>query len=218
VKKLLLSTAMALGLYALVPAPSAHAQTAGCGVNYVPAVGINCANIRAKTYSAAILKLVPAATPTDFFCISGSATKAISVRRIEIGATGTGLTQPIYLNHNLGLDTGTAAVAATYGPIAYPLNSANPAATAVVVAYNTTGGNPTIGGTVTTIRSSIILSALATTPVTNPTLIWQFGTSVDAYSQGLDIPSGATTEQYCLNYVGGTAPSTVNGYIEWTEN
>lgn len=215
-KKLLLSSVLALGLYA--PAFTiTPAHAVGCGVNFTPTIGVNCANVRVATYSAAILKLVPAATPTDFFCISGSATKTIHVRRIELGAVGTGLNQPIYLNHNLGLDTGTAAVAATYGPIAYPMNSGNPAATATVVAYNTTGGNPTIGGTVTTIRSSIILSALATTPVTNPTLKWNFGTSIDAYDQGLDIPSGATTEQYCLNYVGGTAPSTVNGYIEWTE-
>lgn len=206
-KRLLLASALGLGLIA-----PASAQ-----VTVTPQVGLNIANLRINTYSAAILKLVPAATPTDFFCISGSASKQIHVRRIELGATGTGLTQPIYLNHNLGLDTGTIAVAATYGPIANPLRSSNPAATATVVAYNTTGGNPTIGGTVTTIRSSIIISALATTPVTVPTLSWQFGTSVDEYNQGLDIPAGATTEQYCLNYVGGTAPSTVNGYIEWTE-
>jgi hypothetical protein len=186
-------------------------------VNYVPQIGVNSANLRVNTYSAAILKLVPASTPTDFFCISGSATKGIHVRRIELSAIGTGLNQPIYLNHNLGLDTGTTAVAATYGPIANPLRSSNPTATATVVAYNSTGGNPSIGGTVTTIRSSTIISALATTPVTVPTLVWQFGTSIDAYEQGLDIPAGATTEQYCLNYVGDTAPSTINGYIEWTE-
>ena len=134
-KKLLLSSVLALGLYA--PAFTiTPAHAVGCGVNFTPTIGVNCANVRVATYSAAILKLVPAATPTDFFCISGSATKTIHVRRIELGAVGTGLNQPIYLNHNLGLDTGTAAVAATYGPIAYPMNSANPAATATVVAYN----------------------------------------------------------------------------------
>jgi hypothetical protein len=207
VKTSVLLTALLLGLSA-----PAFAQ-----VNTVPQIGVNTTNLRANTYSAAIRQLVPAATPTDFFCISGSASKTIRIHKIEIGATGTGLTQPIYLNHNLGLDTGTTAVAATYGPIAYPLRSTNPAATATVVAYNTTGGNPTIGGTVTTVRSSIIISALATTPVTVPYLVWTFGTSAEAYSQTLDIPAGATTEQYCLNYVGGTAPSTVNGYIQWTE-
>ncbi len=206
-KNPLLLTALLLGL-----ATPALAQ-----VNQVPQIGLNTANIRQNTYSAAILKLAPAATPTDFFCIDGSSTKTISINLIEIAATGTGLTQPIYLNHNLGLDTGTIAVAATYGPIANPLKSSNPAATATVVAYNTTGGNPTIGGTVTTVRSSVIISSLATTPVVNGRLVWTFGTNSEEYNQELTIPAGATTEQFCLNYVGGTAPSTVNGYIEWTE-
>ncbi len=206
-KNPLLLTALLLGL-----ATPALAQ-----VNVVPQIGLRVANIRQNTYSAAILKLVPAATPTDFFCIDGSSTKTNSINLIEIAATGTGLTQPIYLNHNLGLDTGTIAVAATYGPIANPLKSSNPAATATVVAYNTTGGNPTIGGTVTTVRSSVIISSLATTPVVNGRLVWTFGTNSEEYNQELTIPAGATTEQFCLNYVGGTAPSTVNGYIEWTE-
>ncbi len=206
-KNPLLLTALLLGL-----ATPALAQ-----VNFVPQVGVFSANVRQNTYSAAILKLVPAATPTDFFCIDGSSSKTVSIDRIELAATGTGLTQPIYLNHNLGLDTGTIAVAATYGPIANPLKSSNPAATATVVAYNTTGGNPTIGGTVTTVRSSVIISSLATTPVTSSPLVWTFGTNSEEYNQMLTIPAGATTEQFCLNYVGGTAPSTVNGYIEWTE-
>ena len=64
-KKLLLSLALALGLYA--PIAPAHAR--GCGVNFVPAVGVNCANVRQITYIAAILKLVPASSSTDFFCI-----------------------------------------------------------------------------------------------------------------------------------------------------
>ncbi len=93
-KNPLLLTALLLGL-----ATPALAQ-----VNQVPQIGLNTANIRQNTYSAAILKLAPAATPTDFFCIDGSSTKTISIDLIEIAATGTGLTQPIYLNHNLGLD------------------------------------------------------------------------------------------------------------------
>ena len=86
-KKLLLSSVLALGLYA--PAFTiTPAHAVGCGVNFTPTIGVNCANVRVATYSAAILKLVPAATPTDFFCISGSATKTIHVRRIELGAVG----------------------------------------------------------------------------------------------------------------------------------
>lgn len=206
---------VALGLGLCAPVAPAHA--AGCGVNFVPQVGYNCANVRITTYSAAILKLVPASSSTDFFCISGSATKAIHVNEIYLAATGTGASFPLSLNHNLGLDTGTTAVAATYGPVPNPLDSGNPAATATTVAYNSTGGVPTIGGTVTTIRQGVMIDALATTPVTAPVIDWKFGTSQDAYNQRLDIPLGATTEQYCLNLNATSPGGTLNGYIEWTE-
>ncbi len=208
-KKLLLTTALVLGL-----AAPAFAQT----VNTVPQVGVNSANIRAQTYSAAIRALVPASSSTDVFCIAGSSSKNIHVNRWELYATGTGISVPVYLNHNLGVDTGTVAVAATYGPVAVPLKSTNGTATATLAAYNSTGGVPTIGGTVTTLRSGVLQVALATTPVTNAPIIWTFGTASEAYNQRLEIPSGATTEQYCLNLNATSPGGTLNGYIEWTED
>ena len=208
-KKLLLSTALVLGL-----AAPAFAQS----VNVVPQVGVNQANIRSQTYDAAILKLVPASSSTDVFCISGSSSKNIHVNRWELYSTGTGISVPVYLNHNLGLDTGTAAVASTYGPVANPLRSTNVAATATVVAYNSTGGVPTIGGTVTTLRSGVMYTQLATTPVASQPILWNFGTQISFYNQSLDIPSGATTEQYCLNLNTTSPGGTLNGYVEWTED
>jgi hypothetical protein len=189
-------------------------------VNVVPQVGVNTANLRSNTYSAAILSLVPEATAgTDFFCISGSASKNIHVTRWEVSGTGTAATQVVLLNHNLGLDTGTKAVAATYGPIPNPLKSSNPAATATLVAYNSTGGNPTIGGTVTTIRSGELGVVAATVGIPAQPLAWVFGTTGSFYNQSLDIPAGATTEQYCLNFNGATVTASVlQGYIEWTED
>jgi hypothetical protein len=209
VKKLLLSAALVLGLLA-----PAFAQ-----VNFVPQVGVNSANLRQNTYSAAIKNLVPEATAgTDFFCISGSATKKIHINRIEISGTGTAATQVVYLNHNLGLDTGTVAVPATYGPVPNPLNSGDPAATATTVAYNSTSGNPTIGGTVTLIRSGQLGVVAATLGTPTSPLVWTFGSPSEFYNQRLDIPAGATTEQYCLNFVGASVTASVlQGYIEWTE-
>lgn len=208
-----LATLLALG-------HTAPASAQACGVNFVPQVGINCANVRVSTYSAAIKNLVPeTTTATDFFCIDGSATKRVSVNRIELSGTGTAATQVVFLNHNLGLDTGTRAVAATYGPIPYPINSTNPAASAATIAYNSTGGNPTIGGTATLIRSGELGVVAATVGIPAPALVWTFGGPSDPYNQRLDIPVGATTEQYCLNFAGATVTaSLLQGYIEWTEN
>lgn len=190
---------------------------ANAQVNVVPQVGLNTANLRQNTYTAAIRKLVPAAATTDFFCISGSASKAIHITRIELSGTGTLGSFPIYLNHNTTLDTGTAAVAATYGPVAYPLNSSNPASAAVPVAYNTTGGNPTIGGTATTLRTGVLLigaSATYTAPIDR--LVWTFGSSDEFYSQRLLIPAN-TTEQFCLNLVAASPTAVLEGSIEWME-
>ncbi len=206
-KKLYLSTAIVLGLCA-----PAFAQ-----VNVVPQVGVQTANIRANTYSAVIKLLVPASSSTDVFCIAGSATKAVAVNEWVLYSTGTGISVPVSLNHNLGVDTGTVAVAATYGPVANPLSSTNPAATAVLAAYNSTGGVPTIGGTVTNIRQGVMITSLATTPVVSQPIDWKFGTAQEAYNQRLFIPSGGTTEQYCLNLNATSPGGTLNGYIEWTE-
>ena len=209
-KTLLLSTALVLGL-----AAPALAQ-----VNVVPQIGVNTANLRANTYSAAIKSLVPEATAgTDFFCISGSSSKTIAINRIEISGTGTAATQVINLNHNLGLDTGTTAVVGTYGPVPNKLSSNNPAATATTVAYNSTSGNPTIGGTVTLIRSGELGVVASTVGIPAPPLVWTFGSPSEFYNQRLVIPAGATTEQYCLNFNGATVTAAVlQGYIEWTEN
>ena len=190
-------------------------------VNVVPQVGVNTANLRQSTYSAAILGLVPVASATDFFCISGSSSKKVHVRRIALsGQAGTLVTTPIVLLHRTSLDTGTAATS-TYLKASAPLLSTNASATATVVAYNSTGGNPTIvDSSPTYIRvSSLTLPVSGTSAMGSDRLIWEFGTSVDAYSQGLDIPSGGTAEQYCLNLNGVSVSSGVlGGSIEWTED
>lgn len=220
-KKLLASIfGLALILGAVLSPHPARAQAANCGVNYVPVIGVNCDNIRKNSYTAVLLSLVPAASATDFFCISGSSSRTVTLRRIELsGTAGTLVTTPIVLVHRVSLDTGTAA-AATYVKTGGQLNSLNPAATATVVGYNTTGGNPTIVDTSPTyIRNSVVtLGVSGTTAAPADRLVWNFGTQTDAYSQGLSIPSGATAQQYCLNL---NAVSVSSGVIaasmEWTE-
>ena len=186
-------------------------------VNVVPQVGLNTANLRQNTYTAAIHGLIPAASTTDFFCISGSTTKTIKIHRIELSGSGTLGSSPVYLNHNSALDTGTAAVVATYGPVAFPLMSSNPTATAVVTAYNTTGGNPTIGGTAIIFRvGNIVVAPTSTTTIGMDRRVWQFGTVTSMYDQSLIIPPN-TTEQYCLNLAASSLTAVLGGTIEWTE-
>lgn len=209
-----------IGLLLGASAP-AHAQSSqvGCGVNFTPQVGINCANVRVATYTAAIFGLVPHSSATDFFCIagaSGGSTKSIHIRRWRLtGTAGTLVTTPIRVERNSIPDTGTPSADVT---TVHAFNSANPTATAVVAAYDSTGGNPTIGGTAILFDArEITLGVSGTTAAPADEMQLLYGTQVDSYEQGLDIPKGSTV-QYCLNLNAVSVSSGVLwGQVEWTE-
>jgi len=206
IRKLLLGTVAG---FALVSAALAQ--------NYVPQVGVNSANIREQTYSASAVGLAPAASATDIFCISGSSSKAIAIRRISIsGTAGTLVTVPVTLVRRASLDTaGTPATGAAL-PVAAAHLSTNGAATATLTSYT---ANPTINDSSPLYlrAGNVTLPVTSAGTVTSP-LEWFGGTSVESYSQGFDIPAGSTAQQYCLN-LGATSVSSglLNISITWTE-
>lgn len=186
-------------------------------VNVVPQVGVNTANLRQQTYSAVSLGLVPGSGATDIFCISGSASKQISIRRISIsGTAGTLVTAPFTLLRRASLDTGGTLATGTDKPVAAKNLSTNATATATLVAYT---ANPTIVDTSPVYLRSDVLSLNTTAAlVAGAPLRWNAGTEVDAYSQGFDIPSGQTTQQYCVNLNAVSVSSGVlNISITWAE-
>ena len=213
-RKILLFALLALGLGASVPV---QAQSPlGCGVNYNPVIGINCANIRQQTYSAVARGLAPAASATDIFCISGSTTKNIVIDRVAIsGTAGTLVTAPFTLLRRVSLDTGGTPATGAALPVAAPHSTNNAAATAVLVSYT---ANPTIVDT----SPLYFRSNWATLPTTaagtgvTPT-VWQFGSSTELFDQRLDIIKG-TAQQVCVNL---NAVSVSSGLldiaIQWTE-
>jgi hypothetical protein len=187
-------------------------------VNTVPQQGLITSVLKRNTYSAVSIGLVPAASATDIFCISGSSSKAISVKRIGItGTAGTLVTTHYTLLHRAVLDTGGTAATTTALPVAAPHMSTNPTATATLVAYT---ANPTINdASPIYLRSAwITLPTTAAGTVTRP-INWNFSSYDDFFAQGADIPSGGTAQQYCIN---GNAVSVSSGLldidIEWTEN
>lgn len=211
-KKLLLLAGLMLGLYA--PTLPAHAQTpANCGVNFTPVVGVNCANVRTATYVGQILNLTVASAGTDFWCVDASATKSVSIRRVVLSgvATANG-TVPVSMIRRNTLDTGTAGT-----PNITALSVNNPTSTATVVSY---AANPTITDSTShqTGRVTYLTLTTAATPTTEAIpVLWEFGTSVDAYNQGFDLAKNSTA-QLCLNFGGATAAGNIlNGYVEWTE-
>ena len=205
-KTLLISTALAAGFFALLPASPALAQNSPCGINGTNPPGTICAIGRNPSYSATSVGLVPAASATDIFCISGSATKNISIRQISIGGTaGTAVTTPFLIYQRSALDTGGTAASTLALPVAVPTNPSDPAATAVLTAYT---ANPTVAA-----NPLLMDAVLVDLPVTTAaggaiesSLSW--GTPGDMFLKGLDIPKN-TTLQYCVNLNGVSVSSGV---------
>ena len=206
-KKLILLVAMFLGLYA---AP-AHAA---CSINTVPQIGVVCDFARNPTDSATATGLVPAASATDLFCISGSATKTIAIREISIaGVAGTAVSTPFLIYQRSALDTGGTAATGLALPVPVPYNATDPAATAVLTAYT---ANPTVASSPLLMDASMVSLPVSTGSAASTRTL--YGTSVDNFNKGLDIPKN-TTLQYCVNLNGVSVSSgVVTIHMEWTEN
>jgi hypothetical protein len=205
-----------LSLVALLTLLGAFGHAQQGGVNTVPQVGVNTANLRQSTYSAVSIGLVPvAAGATDAFCISGGATKNIAIRRIGISGTATTAVEvPVTILRRTALDTGGTAATGAALPVAGRNNTNNDASTAVLTAYT---ANPTINdASPKYFRTASIALPLASANI-GQFNEWLFGTPIDFYEQGLDIPKN-TTQQYCIN-LNSTAIAGGLLYIEieWTE-
>jgi hypothetical protein len=169
------------------------------------------------TYSAAKVGLVPAATPTDIFTITGSASKIVRVTHIEITATTTAATAAaidVLLLKRSTADTGGTT---TGSPTPVPHDSANPAVSATVLAYT---ANPGALGTIvgTAIRNSKLVQTLATYTATDypaiTPLVWDFG---NRPGQGIVLRGIADVLAINLNGVSVSAGALFNISAEWSE-
>ena len=122
---------------------------------------VNTIPVSIATYSAAILNLAPAASATDFFTITGSATTVVRVK--EAYCTGTSTAAAVDVVQLVMRSTANATGTSTT-PTAVPYDSNLPAATAVVRAYTV---NP---GTLGTLIGPVRVTALATAPLASPAL------------------------------------------------
>jgi len=123
------------------------------------------------TYSASITALASAASCTDLFTITGSATKTVRITRLEISgqATTAAAVQIVLLVRSAANLTGTSTA-----PTLVPHDSASAAATAVVKAYTVNPG--TLGTLVGNIKVAyVFLAAPATATVGSEPLFLDFG-------------------------------------------
>ena len=162
-----------------------------------------------QSYSASVSALVTAASSTDIFTITGSATKTITITRIELSGTttaGSGITISATLVKRSSVDTGGTPSALTL----VPYDSNDSAATAEVNSYT---ANPTsLGALVGNLRANRF--SVVTAGSTQSYLVWDFGNR-PAQSPILR----GTSQQIAINF--GAASITgplVSISIEWTES
>lgn len=110
------------------------------------------------TYSASVTGLVAAATPTDIFTITGSASKTIRVTKIAINGNQTtgGTVNLQIIKRSTANTAGTSTARA-----AVPHESTDAAATATVLAYT---ANPTLGTAIAVMQAKkLYVSAVTAT-------------------------------------------------------
>lgn len=160
------------------------------------------------TYSASSNGLVAAASATDIWTITGSATKTIKITRIVIGGRATAVANAdIVLVKRSAADTGGTSTA----PTAVPYDSLQGAATATLAAYT---ANPTTGTLVGNLGVYQYALGNLTTGVGHDELTLDFGGR--AGSKPIILRGAA--EQFGINLAGVSYSGNLwDITVEWTE-
>ena len=164
---------------------------------------------RRTTYSATIAALTPAASATDFFTLTGSATKTIWVH----GAGCSGISTAAAQANIAALKRSTANTSGTStAPTAVAHDSTSAAATATVAAYT---ANPTVGTLVGIVRGARFATDAAATNTTAPGgVTWRFG---DVWTMPIVLRGAA--QVFALNGNGASFASgaSLTCWVEWSE-
>jgi hypothetical protein len=142
----------------------------------------------------------------DLFCIAGSGTKTIYIKRLRVSATATSaIVVAVSLIKRSTLDTGGTSANETE----VPLDSTNAAPTATVVSYTV---SPTAGTAVGAVRSRKIAVGVQGNTATTSEALFDFANYFDQ-----PLVLRGTTQNACVN---GTAAGSGGSWAidaEWTE-
>lgn len=161
-----------------------------------------------KTYKYSSLGNTPAATPTDIFTITGSASKTIRVTKIVVGglATTAGQLNPLIIRRSTANSGGTSTA-----PTPLARDTLNSAATATLALY--TANPASLGTTVGTLDSCRLFLQTATGGAPD----------VCAFTYGVNddqlVTLRGTTDSLSINFAGAAVPAggIVDFDVEWTE-
>lgn len=170
------------------------------------------------TFSAAKVGLVPAASATDIFTITGAAGVTVRVTHIELTATTTSATPSAIDILLVKRSTANTGGTTTGSPTPVPHDRLNAAVNATVLAYT---ANPGALGTIvgTAIRNVKYQQALVTQTSTDfpgvQPLVWDFG---NRPGQGIVLRGVNDVLALNLNAASAAAGSLFDISVEWTED
>lgn len=185
-------------------------------VNVVPQSGLTTAYLARTTYSATFFGLVPVATATDLFCITGSASKLIRLQNVKLSGSGTAISLPVTVLRRASADTGGTAATTTANPAntISLRDTTQVVSTATLISYTV---NPTIVDTSPTYIDSAQFSlAAAASGPTNSPLFFDWSRDVENLLQVPTLRGAA--QQICVNLNSTTITSgLLTGSLTWTE-
>lgn len=157
------------------------------------------------SYSAGILGMTLAANTTDVFCLQGSNTRLVKVKRIDItGIAGApSATVGVQIVKRSTANTGGTAT----NPTVVAHDSQNAAATAVAYAYT---ANPTTGALVGVLDPFYMTASAPNTQ--NSERVKLYGTE-----EMQSIRLRGTSEWICVNMAGVGYVGSISIGIDWTE-
>lgn len=158
-----------------------------------------------RTYSAAVTALAPASSATDLITLSGVAGKSIQLRKVTCSGISTAAAAAVLkVVKRSTLDTAGTSTS----PTAVPLNSAQPAAQAVIKQYT---ANPTVGTAVGDVASGELVTGPAASATGNPPLVFDFTNQ--------QVFLNSATELVAVNGNGASlsAGAALNCTVEWQE-
>lgn len=200
-----------------IPTPPQQGNVAVCDstntftlkVNSDGSINVQTAGSLKATYSATSLALASAASCTDLWTLTGSATKTVKVTRVEISGEATTAVpaQIVLLKRSVANLTGTSSA-----PTIVPYDSADGVASATPLAYTANPG--TLGTAVGDIRIGyVFLSAPATATVGPEKFIVDFGSR-----QGQEVVLRGIAEVFAINLNAATVTGgAFDITVEWTE-
>jgi hypothetical protein len=164
---------------------------------------------RIPTYSAATAAYSTPSPIGDLLAIFGSSTKTVRVKRIGVSGRSTSAGQlDVQVIKRTTAWSGSTSAALTAAPHD---STIDPAATAQIVTYSSSGSTSGFGGV--TVRAQQANTSAAGSGGAAVPVEWHFG---DVNDQSFVLRS--TSEAYCIN-CGSTAPggTVLNMFVEWSE-